>query len=68
MRACQLRDLKGREWRSAWKRGREGEREKERTHAGEEERESVFHISKLLTVNLLKVLITHIPIFYMVTC
>ena len=39
MRACQLRDLKGREWRSAWKRGREGEREKERTHAGEEERE-----------------------------
>ena len=45
-----------------------GERERERMHAGEEERESVFHISKLLTVNLLKVLITHIPIFYMVTC
>ena len=44
------------------------ERERERMHAGEEERESVFHISKLLTVNLLKVLITHIPIFYMVTC
>ena len=41
MRACQPKDLKRREWRSTWERGRErgGEREKERTHAGEEERE-----------------------------
>ena len=41
MRACQPKELKGREWRSAWERGREreGEREKECTHAGEEERE-----------------------------
>ena len=39
MRACQPKDLKGREWRSAWERGeREGEREKEGMHRREEER------------------------------
>ena len=54
MRACQPKDLKRREWRSAWgrerwrERGREcvgeeergGQREKERTQTGEKERES----------------------------
>ena len=41
MRACQPKDLKGREWMSVWgrEREREGEREKERKHAGEEGRE-----------------------------
>ena len=44
MRECQPKDLKGREWKSAWERGREreGEREKERRHAGEEEREKAL--------------------------
>ena len=28
MRACQHKDLKGREWRSAWERGREREKER----------------------------------------
>ena len=42
MRACQLKDLKGREWRSLWERERkrEKEKEKEHTHVGEKERES----------------------------
>jgi len=41
VKACQPKDLKRREWRSAWgrerEREREGEREKEHTHAGEKE-------------------------------
>ena len=42
MRACQPKDLKGREWRSLWERERkrEKEKEKEHTHVGEKERES----------------------------
>ena len=44
MRACQPKDSKRREWRSAqWReRVREGEREKERKHAGEKESEKVL--------------------------
>ena len=41
MRACQPKDLKGREWRSMWERGRERDRERvrEHMHQGENERE-----------------------------
>ena len=44
MRACQPKDSKRREWRSARGREkeREGEREKERTHVGEKEREKAL--------------------------
>ena len=44
VRACQPKDLKGREWRSAWGRGREteGERKSSRTHVGEKEREKAL--------------------------
>ena len=36
--ACQPKDLKGREWRSAWERGREREGERERKSARMQER------------------------------
>ena len=39
MRACQPKDLKGRERRSAWERGREREGERERVHARRRGRE-----------------------------
>ena len=42
VRACQPKDLKRREWRSAWGREREGETEKERRHAGEKERQQAL--------------------------
>ena len=44
VRACQPKDLKGREWRSAWGRGREteGERKSSRTHVGEKEQEKAL--------------------------
>ena len=38
VRACQPKDLKGREWRSAWGRERERERERERDSARMRER------------------------------
>ena len=51
--ACQPKDLKGREWRSAWERGRqserksahmqERERERECTQERKRERESTHH-------------------------
>ena len=40
VRACQHKDLKGREWRSAWERGREREKERERAHPCGRGRES----------------------------